>query len=332
MPVWSQEDRLIADSADALFADTGGLTGLRLGNGRTLARIRAEGWAGVLLDEEQGGLGFGLRGAAIVMQSAGRNLSPEPLAAMIAVAWLLGTIGEGTLVSELMSGQQIILSAHAQWDGERYVTGAIPGIAVADHLVVFCSDDQSLRLINCKNAKDPEVDIDIFSTVDFGSSGAASFAKGAGTILCVGKIATELAEKIEDLVRLFHAAELVGIAAQALTIVSDYVKIRQQFGVSLSSHQVIQHRLASVHVQIAAAEAIVYEAVRAVDGEQRRFGVKTAYQQARHAAELSTREAIQFHGGMGFTDECDIGLFFKRVMGIAAAQNGCLPVIEERVA
>lgn len=332
MPVWSQEDRLISDSADALFTDTGGLSSLRMEDGQTLARIRAEGWASVLLDEKYGGLGFGLRGAAIVMQSAGRNVSPVPLAAMIATIWMLGNIGESKLVSELTNSQQIVLPAYAQRYGQRYITGMISGIAVADRFIIFCPDDQSLRLINFSNPENTSLVTDIFPTVDFGSSGTASFAAESGTILLAGKEAAELFEKIEDLIRLLYAAELVGIAAQASLIVSDYVKIRHQFGVSLSSHQVIQHRLASVHVQNAAAEAIVYEAVNAFDGTQRRFGTMTAYQQARSAAELATREAIQFHGGIGFTDECDIGLFFKRVMAISAAQNGYIPVCEEHIA
>lgn len=328
MPVWSQEDRLIADSTDALFADTGGLAGLRLADGQALARIRTEGWAGILLEEDQCGLGFGLRGAAIVMQSAGRNLSSEPLAGMVAAAWLLGAVGEIELASELASGLRIILPAHAERRGGRYATGAVPGLAVADALVVFCPDDRSLRYINCN---DPALVTDIYPTVDRGSSGAAFFAEEAGRILCAGEATAVLAAKLQDLVRLLHAAELVGIAAQSLAIVSEYVEMRRQFGVPLSSHQVIQHRLASVHVQTAAAEAIVYEAVRAFDGSNRQLGAFAAYQQARHAAELSTREAIQFHGGIGFTDECDIGLFFKRAMAITAAQNGYLPAIGEQV-
>lgn len=307
---------MIADSADALFAALGGRARLRGDGGNAVGRLLAEGWGGLLLDEDRGGLGFGLRGAVVALEAAGRNLAPEPLAGLAVAAQVL----------DRPDREPRTLPAFAVPDGDGWRTGAVPGLAQAGALAIFCAQDAALRLLP-RDA--PGLVVDPFATVDGGSSGTAWFPADAGTVLATGAQALALADAARATLRLLAAAELAGLSAAALRLTVDHVETRRQFGAALSSHQVIQHRLADAHVQAMAAQALVYEAVRAFDGGARDAGARAAYRRAARAARLATREAIQFHGGIGFTDDCDIGLFFKRAMALTAALDALDPDLTE---
>jgi alkylation response protein AidB-like acyl-CoA dehydrogenase len=115
---------------------------------------------------------------------------------------------------------------------------------------------------------------------------------------------------------------LAGLAARALELTAEYLKTREQFGVPIGSFQALQHRAASMHVEVASARALVREAARAIGhpGQTRAAAAAKAY--ASDAALKVTREAIQLHGAIGFTDEHDIGLFHRRAMALVAADRG----------
>lgn len=320
MPVQTEEDRMIGDSADALFADLGGLGRLRHARTDAQAQLVADGWGGLLLTEAQGGLGFGLRGAAVALQAAGRNLAPEPLAGLAVAAWLLAGTG-----AQAWDPGPAILPAFAAQAAKGWTSGAIPGLARADALLVFCGDQLRMVTPGTDGASAAS-----FDTLDTGSSGRIGFPALGGRVLAEGATVTGpegLAARAQDLLRVLGAAELTGLAAEALRITCDYVGTRRQFGVTLSSHQVIQHRLANVQVAVTAAEALVHESVRgfAANADRRQLGTRTAWNRASWAATLATREAIQFHGAIGFTEECDIGLFLRRATTIIAGVNAMLP-------
>lgn len=320
MPVWSTQDRMIDDSANALFSGLGGLGRLRRTGSDAQEQLISEGWGGLLLSEAQGGLGFGLRGAAVALQAAGRNLAPEPLAGLAVAAWLLAEAE-----TEAGTPDSAALPAFAARGNHGWTTGAIPGLGRSNVLLVLCDDQLRLVRLDADDAA-----ATVFATLDTGSSGQISLSTEAGHVLAAGaQIAGPdgLAARAHDLLHILGAAELTGLAAEALRITCNYTGTRRQFGMMLSSHQVIQHRLADVQVAVTAAEAIVYESVRGfVAGATRRTrGARTAWNRASHAATLATREAIQFHGAIGFTEECDIGLFLRRATTIMAGVNAIFP-------
>jgi len=110
------------------------------------------------------------------------------------------------------------------------------------------------------------------------------------------------------------AAELVGLAAGAADMTTDYLKQRKQFGRLIGEFQVLQHRAAHLFSEIEIARAAAYKAAELLDrGDARaELMVHVAKAKAGRSAALSVQEGVQMHGGIGMTDEHDIGLYMKR--------------------
>jgi alkylation response protein AidB-like acyl-CoA dehydrogenase len=110
------------------------------------------------------------------------------------------------------------------------------------------------------------------------------------------------------------AAELVGLASGASAITLDYLRQRKQFGKLIGEFQALQHRAAHLYSEIEIARAAAFKAAQLIDsgGEQAELYVSVANAKAADVAGLAVREGVQMHGGIGMTDEHDIGLFMKR--------------------
>ncbi|HZU51579.1 MAG TPA: acyl-CoA dehydrogenase, partial [Sphingomicrobium sp.] len=110
------------------------------------------------------------------------------------------------------------------------------------------------------------------------------------------------------------AAELVGVAAGAFTMSLDYLKQRKQFGKFIGEFQALQHRAAHLYAEIEIARASILKAAQLLDcaDERAELYVSVAKAKCADVANIAVREAVQMHGGIGMTDEHDIGLFMKR--------------------
>jgi alkylation response protein AidB-like acyl-CoA dehydrogenase len=110
------------------------------------------------------------------------------------------------------------------------------------------------------------------------------------------------------------SAELVGVAGGASTMTLDYLKQRKQFGKFIGEFQALQHRAAHLYAEIEIARAAAYKAAQLLDSgdEWSELYVSVAKAKAANVASLAVREGVQMHGGIGMTDEHDIGLFMKR--------------------
>ena len=110
------------------------------------------------------------------------------------------------------------------------------------------------------------------------------------------------------------AAELVGVAAGASALTFDYLKQRQQFGKYIGEYQSLQHRAAHLYGEIEIARAATLKAAQLLDSYDDRsvLYVSVAKAKAARVAALSVQEGVQMHGGIGMTDEHDIGLYMKR--------------------
>ena len=121
--------------------------------------------------------------------------------------------------------------------------------------------------------------------------------------------------------RVALAAELAGIASRAVEITIDYTRARVQFGKPIAGFQVVQHRLVDMWSDAEFACAAVVNAVETVaagDARAARMAVLAAKARAGDAAVSICRRAVHLHGAMGFTDECDIGLYLKRAISLNA--------------
>ena len=300
------------------------------------------GWAGVLVPEDHGGVGFGFVGAGLIATEIGRNLSATPLlsSAVLAVTALLrggSAQQKETLLPAIASGD--LLVAFASDERSRHAPYAIATTAtgknklngrkihvleghVADRLIVSArtSGDEGSRdgiTLYLINAKASGVTITRTANVDSRNSAivelrdvAVSDADVVGTF---DKGAIVL-DAVLDAGRAVLAAELLGIAEESFDRTLAYLREREQFGVKIGTFQALQHRAAHLFCEIELVRSVVLRTLQALDAQEPTAAtlVCLAKAKASDVARLATNEAVQMHGGIGMTDEFDIGFFMKR--------------------
>ena len=303
------------------------------------------GFVGTLMLEEFGGSAFGNVGMGQVFEQAGRNLSVSPLlsSAVIGVCALqlagnseqkqnlLPAIAEGRLLTALAADEsarhnpaRVATTAASQGNG--FVLNGQKSLVidghVADKLIVsarssgaeHAREGISLFLVD-RNAAGVSVERTIM--VDSRNAAVVRFdnvqVEAAALLGEQGK-GFEILDKILDVANAQLASELLGIASQAFEVTVKYLQERKQFGVVLGSFQGLQHRCAHLFSEIELVKSVVLKALVALDqgAEDASQLVSLAKAKSCEVAELATNEAVQMHGGMGMTDEFDVGLFMKR--------------------
>ncbi|MEQ9507903.1 MAG: acyl-CoA dehydrogenase family protein [Alloalcanivorax xenomutans] len=326
---WTQEDleareeqvRMIRDSAVTLVSRHGALERARetrysdLGLDPAIWREFCEmGWTGLRVPEEKGGAGLGMLEYVALLEELGKGLVPEPLIEGALTAALLPQAA----ATAHIQGEQLILPAGIggvdqppvcrdnALDGEvRRVSLA----SAADAFLVAC--DQGLALVDKDAAgltleRQLQQDGSHVATVKFNNTPVREL---------VSSVDVDAALEVATL---GCAAYLLGVMQAAFDETLSYLKIRRQFGKEIGSFQALQHRAVDLKIQIELTRAMVTSAARAIDQEfpiERILrAVSTARVKASTAAMVVTREAVQFHGGIGYTDEADIGLFPRKVL------------------
>jgi alkylation response protein AidB-like acyl-CoA dehydrogenase len=137
--------------------------------------------------------------------------------------------------------------------------------------------------------------------------------------LTSGDAARSAVQIANDTARIAQGAELLGIVRRTFAITVEHLKTRQQFGKPIGSFQALQHRAVDGYVQLELSAASLSEALDAAEDSSGNFSAAASRVKARcaHAAMMVTRMAIQFHGAMGYTDECDVSLYFKRTLHLS---------------
>ena len=315
------------------------------GFSRELWKAMAEmGFAGILVPEAQGGVGLGYVAAGLVQEAIGRNLSLSPMlstavlgaTAIIAAgtddqkAALLPQIASGDLLLALAaeeksrhSPNQVETRAEPSGNGFK-LTGRKSFVLdghVADKLIVVArtegaaSDTSGLTLFLVdRNADGVTVD----RTVMVDSRNAARVTldgvqvDGADVLGEVGG-GWPVLERVLDAGRACLAAEMLGVSGESFRQTVDYLKQREQFGVKIGSFQALQHRAAHLFCEIELVRSATLRALQALDeGGNAALFVSLAKGKASEVAKLATNEAVQMFGGIGMTDEFDIGFFMKR--------------------
>lgn len=307
------------------------------------------GLTGVLLSEADGGLGLGHVEAGIVLREIGRNLTPSPfLATSVIGATALGAAsddlkgrylpgiiaGETVLALALDEGpkhrpERIKLKAERAGNGFR-LTGRKDFVvygATADALIVAArtsggdSDSDGITLFAVPHDA-PGIGHNAVRLVDSAMASHVSFdgvhVDGSTVIGDIdgGRV---LLEKVLSAGRIGAAAESNGVGSGAFAITTAYLKTRRQFGKLIGEFQALQHRAAHLYAELEIADAAVIKAQQLLDGgsDQADVMVSVAKAKATLATNLAVREGVQMHGGVGMTDEYDIGLFMKRDRALA---------------
>lgn len=312
---------------------------------RQLAEL---GWLGVLAPESCGGLGLGLTEAAIVAEGLGRALTPEPYTAVAVLAvrtleYAADTPLRGELLSGLVNGERVpVVACHEQADdvnAARVATIAMPfeggfrvsgqkqfviGAVGADGYIVSAEAAGELQLLwiprdtaGCDTGLIPLADGRSYGTVTL-----KDVTVPREQVLASGKAARSALARALDHAAVIASAELVGVMKCAHEMSLDYMKTRVQFGKAIGSFQALQHRAVDLHIQQELADAVLREVVAQLDaspdGHTRALLASRAKSRCAEAALAITRAAIQFHGAIGFTEDCDVGLYVKRAMTLSA--------------
>ena len=352
--ILTEEQQLLKDSARGFLSEkapVGQLRKLRdtrdeTGFSRELwTEMAAMGWAGVIVPEEFGGIGFGYVGAGILFEEMGRSLTASPmLSTAILGASLISRGGseaqKEALLPKIAAGETLVTLAvdegprHApdhvaltavpsgngfRLDGSKtfVVDGHVADkIAVAARTSGESGQSAGISLFLVDRA-DPGVAVQRTTMVDSRNAAKIEFdgVQVPGDAL-IGELdgGFELLDGVLDVGRICLAAEMVGVARESFVRTVDYLKERHQFGVPIGSFQALQHRAAHLYAEIELARSVTLKALQAldacVDTASRLASVAKA--KVGDTAKLATDEAVQMHGGIGMTDEFDIGFFMKR--------------------
>lgn len=299
----------------------------------TWSALAEAGFLALTLPESMGGMGLGDSELTVLAEALGRSLLTEPFAnlavfpttllreidASDAATGLAVDIGSGEAIVPVLWQDARGAAAPLTLSGDRLNGSAhlVPGAVSATGFLVLAEEGGDLALVHLaagaegmRVATRPGLDGAVLGQVTLHDTPAATvLARGAGVQAALdAAIATT---------RMALAAELAGLAARALEITVDYTSNRVQFGKSIASFQAIQHRLVDMWAEAEFACSACANAAIAPAGE-RAQAILAAKARAGDSATSITRKAIQLHGAMGFTDQCDIGLYLKRAITLNA--------------
>jgi len=350
MSLLTDDQKMLQETAASFLAEEGSIakqlrhwrdTGCSDGFGTELWKQFGElGLTGICIPESNGGLGLGATEAALVLEEIGRNLTPSPfLTTAVAAAraidgtahaerWYPGILaGEAVLALAVDEGahhapEQVALDAKRQGNG--FVLNG------AKQFVVHGNSADMIVTVARTAGSPGEIDgITLFAvprgaakveTVNLVDSSKAARLTFEDVALDADAVIGEVAGGWRPLARALNAgragaaAELVGVASGASAMTVDYLKQRKQFGKTIGEFQALQHRAAHLYGEIEIARAAAYKAAALLDSgdERAELLVSVAKAKAAAVAGLAVREGVQLHGGIGMTDEHDIGLYMKR--------------------
>jgi alkylation response protein AidB-like acyl-CoA dehydrogenase len=335
------------------------------GFSRPLWREMAElGWTGFLVPEDHGGTDFGVQGLAQVMEAAGRTLAASPLLSTALIgASVLAMAGSDDQQAEhlppLVAGERLFALAleegtrHQPYRiatrAEKQVTGyrlsgqkvfVLDG-HVADVLIVAARtsgvtgdrDGITLFLVPADAQG-----VERLRTIMIDSRNAAhlrfdNVAVPADAVLGRVDGAADVLDRVLDRARACLAAEMFGSANEAFDRTIQYLKDRKQFGVPIGSFQALKHRAAQMFCEVEVTRSAVIAACSALDDNANDAAALCvlAKSKANETLDLCGNEGVQMHGGIGMTDEHEIGFFMKRAR-VARATFGDSAFCRDRYA
>ncbi|HEX8302255.1 acyl-CoA dehydrogenase family protein [Sphingomonas sp.] len=316
--------------------DAGDATGFSRGLWKQFAEM---GLTGILIPEADQGLGLGHVEAGVVLEEIGRNLSPSPFlsTAVAAVEALQGTPHAARWYPGILAGETVAALAiderrkhdgrvemRAERAGNGFrLTGAKRFVAhghIADLILVAARTEGGTTLFAIPgDAKSLTA-----SPERLADASLAAHLQFDGVEVDADAVVGEVDAGDAPLARLLAAgrtgasAELLGVGGGAMDMTVSYLKERKQFGQLIGSFQALQHRAAHLYSEMEVARAAVLKAQQLLDSAQDAAeAVSVAKAMTGLAATLAVQEGVQMHGGIGMTDEYDIGFYMKRARVLA---------------
>ena len=314
---------------------------------RKLWKTMAEmGWTGLMLPEAHGGSALGIADMSAVVEELSRALLPEPLVASAVFAGNLIAHGDNDalkakLLPALVAGDLIPavafqeglkidspVQSRAEAAGKDFVLNGVksyvrPG-AGADGFVVSakCGDGLGLFWIPA-GTTGAELKLERSTDgTDIGTLTLKNVKVGADNVVASAKVGAAAFDRAFNEALIAGSAELLGLMRGALDMTTNYLRTRVQFGKPIGSFQALQHRAVDLYLQQELTAAALVEVARLFEegGSLKQMNALASRIKARasDAAMQIAREAIQMHGAIGFTDEYDVGFYFKRIVALSA--------------
>ena len=352
--VLNEDEIMMRDMAQGFFAEKAPVKALRelrdnrdeTGFDRGLwSEMAAQGFAGIVVPEEHGGVDMGYLAAGLVAEQMGRNLTASPFLStsiLAATALKHGSDDQkATWLPKIAAGETIVAlaldegvkhnprgtSTMAEASGNGFKLSGSKAMVVdghvADVMIVAArtsgddgdADGISLFLVDPKSAG---VSIERTIMVDSRNAARIDFddVEVSGDAL-LGSLdgGMDVLNGVLAAGRGIAAAELLGAGAQAFEDTVAYIKERKQFGAIIGEFQALQHRSSHMYSELEIARSAVIGALTALDAGDENAAQYCAMAKAKlgSVAKLVSQEGVQMHGGVGMTDEYDIGLFMKRI-------------------
>ena len=352
MMTLNDDQRMLQDTVRPFMADEGSIkkqlrhwrdTGCTDGYGTDLWKKFAElGLTGILIPEEQGGAGLGIVEAGVVLEEIGRNLTPSPLltTAVAAVRALEGSAQAERWYPGILAGDTVAalavdegkhhnpagIALEARRQGNGFVLNGAKQFVVhgnsADVILVAArtagspGETGGLTLFAIEKGAEG-LDVERLTLADSSKVARLTFDQvEVDADAVVGEVDGGWAplSRALNAGRAGAASELVGVAAGASEMTLEYLKQRKQFGKLIGEYQALQHRAAHLYGEIEIARAVALKAAQLLDAGDPLGELFTSAAKAKAArtSALSVQEGVQMHGGIGMTDEHDIGLYMKR--------------------
>ncbi len=330
-----QAIRMIRDSAIAVFPPRGSAARVRElrfrspGHDPAIYReMCALGWSALRLSEEAGGSGLGVAELVAIGEALGAALAPEPILATAAIAPLF----TGSVLAQVLKGQLLVAPAWAETANAldtvpttSFAKGRVNGVkrfvSAGGAQAFLVEAREGLALVR---RDDPGVAVIEHFTQDGGVLAEVRLSDATGT-----PIEGHLDAALQELT-LANAGMLLGTMERMIEITTEYLGTRRQFGQVIGTFQVLQHRMVDLRLQLDISKAVLAQSAATLDAESdaalRAMAVSQAAARLSDAAMTVAREAIQLHGAIGMTDECDVGLYARKALSLynrfgAAAQH-----------
>jgi acyl-CoA dehydrogenase len=305
------------------------------------------GWAGIPWPEEFGGLAFGYKGLGVVTEETGRTLTASPLFGSVWVCGSAVNLGgsdaqKSALLPAIAGGEVLLalaleeshrhdpygIATTARPQGDGYVLDGTKTFVVdgnsADNFIVVArtsgkpGERSGLTLFVVDRTADG-VTVERLKMTDSRNAANVTFkgvAVAADAVLGTVDGGADVLDPTLDIARIGLAAEMLGSLQECFERTVQYLKEREQFGVPIGSFQALKHRAADMFCEVELSKSCVLEALTALD--EQRDAQEIAKLASLAKAKVGetynrvSREGIQMHGGIGMTDEFDIGFFIKR--------------------
>lgn len=299
------------------------------------------GWTALTIPEKYNGLNFGYVGLGQLLEEMGRKLTLSPIVSTVLLSSTLISLSKNEILKaklfqEIMNGSKLVSVAHEEGvhhnpnmlnsllskKGERYVLNGNKNFVIdgslSDYLIVSSKDESGsntmLVLVDSKSdgiSYNNKVHMDsrTYSDISFNNVKVEE-----SSFLSQGNDGNSILEKTFDIARVGLAAEMLGSIQEAFEMTMNYLKEREQFGVKIGSFQALQHRSAIMFGEIELCKSIVLKSLQAIDSDDSNLPKLASLAKAKLGMtfKLVSNEAVQMHGGIGVTDDADIGFFLKR--------------------